>query len=183
MKACPVCREQIGDAAKRCPVCSAELLKNCPFCAEEIQASAVKCRFCQSDLAGSPRPGGPASPRVSPAEAEAIRADIQSKNLLSFVFGVPGLVLQALGSMMARSADPEVDPGVGLLLQLGGAVLLIIGLGFYARMKGRSGAWGLLGFLSCLGILILALIGRRCRKCGTIWSYNSTACATCGSPM
>lgn len=179
MKACPVCKEQIGDTAKRCPICSAELLKNCPFCAEEIQASALRCRFCQTDLASPPRAGLPGS-AGSHVDAEVIRADIKSKNLLSFVFGVPGLVLQGVGSSMARSG---VDAGLGLLLQLAGGCLLIIGLGFYARMKGRNGAWGILGLLSCLGILILAFIGKGCRKCGTIGSYSSTSCGACGSPM
>ena len=39
-----------------------------------------------------------------------------------------------------------------------GVILLIVGLCFYAKAKGYPAALGLLGLLSCIGLLILALM-------------------------
>ena len=71
-------------------------------------------------------------------------------NKASFYFGVPGLVLQI--------AANRIGGFTGLVLGLVGTVLFIIGLGYYARAKGYSMWFGALGFLSCLGWLILALL-------------------------
>jgi hypothetical protein len=50
---------------------------------------------------------------------------------------------------------------VCFFISLAGTVLLIIGLGYYARAKGHSGWWGMLGLLSCLGLIILAFLPDR----------------------
>lgn len=47
---------------------------------------------------------------------------------------------------------------MGLLVTLVGTGLLIAGLAMYAKAKGRSPAWGLLGFLSIIGLIVLALL-------------------------
>ena len=39
--------------------------------------------------------------------------------------------------------------------------LAFIGFGYYAKAKGRSMAWGLCGFLSLAGLVILALLERQ----------------------
>jgi len=44
------------------------------------------------------------------------------------------------------------------LASLLGTVLFIIGLCYYAKAKGRSGWWGLMGFLSLIGLIVLACL-------------------------
>jgi len=69
------------------------------------------------------------------------------ENNISLVLGIPGIVIQVAGKI------------TGLMpLTIAGSVLLIAGLGFYAMAKERSPAWGLLGLLSILGIIILAFL-------------------------
>jgi hypothetical protein len=80
---------------------------------------------------------------------------IKRYNNLSFVFGVPGLILQIAGSVM-RGQQP--DSALGILLTLGGTGLLLVGFAYYAMAKGRSPAWCLVAFLSCIGLIVLALL-------------------------
>ena len=91
---------------------------------------------------------------------------IAKYNKKSLTLGIPGLLIQItcilLNNMLAAKAKNDgIAPstGLALLLSLGafvGAILLIIGLCFYA--KGYSPVWGLLGLLSCIGLLILAVM-------------------------
>ena len=61
---------------------------------------------------------------------------------------------------MMASQDPRVVL-IGSFVALGGSLLLIIGLGFYAKAKGRHPAWGLMGLLSLIGVLVLACLTDR----------------------
>lgn len=96
---------------------------------------------------------------------------IPEYNRKSLLIGVPGLLIQigcaflplilgALGVDIARLPDwASLGLVLGVILgPLLGAVLLIIGLCYYAKGKGYSAALGLLGLLSCIGLLILALL-------------------------
>ncbi|HTV41525.1 MAG TPA: hypothetical protein VMF08_13165 [Candidatus Sulfotelmatobacter sp.] len=50
---------------------------------------------------------------------------------------------------------------IGPLLEcvgLAGGVLFMFGLGFFAKGKGYSGLFGLLGLLTCIGLLIVLLL-------------------------
>ena len=83
---------------------------------------------------------------------------IKRHNNISLALGVPGIILQIAGNVIFQT-NPET--GIGLLdalALLGGTALLIAGLAHYAVAKGRSGWWGLCGFLSLIGLLILALL-------------------------
>jgi len=71
---------------------------------------------------------------------------IKKYNNISLAFGIPGLIIQAYGAI---SQIP--------IITLWGAILLIIGLCYYAKSKNRHPAWGLLGLLSIIGLIILAL--------------------------
>jgi predicted cobalt transporter CbtA len=62
-----------------------------------------------------------------------------------------------------------------------GTALLLAGLSFYARMKGRSGWWGLLGFLSILGLVGLAVLPSFCHGCGGT-KIKDKRCQACGAP-
>lgn len=47
------------------------------------------------------------------------------------------------------------DSPLGELLGVGGAILFLVGCCCYAKAKGHHAAWGLLGLLSILGLIIL----------------------------
>ncbi|TNF05994.1 MAG: hypothetical protein EP323_05515 [Gammaproteobacteria bacterium] len=68
-------------------------------------------------------------------------------NNISLALGIPGLILQIVGGLNEL-------PVVTLI----GGILLIAGLAYYAKSKNRLPAWGLLGLLSILGIVILGLL-------------------------
>jgi hypothetical protein len=67
-------------------------------------------------------------------------------------------VLLSLWEQTQRLAFHSGWRGVMILGVLLGAVLLIIGLGYYAKGKGYSAVLGLLGLFSCIGLLILAVL-------------------------
>ncbi len=56
---------------------------------------------------------------------------------------------------------PELAMGILIVLLVVGLVLWIWGLRHYAMSKGYHAAWGFLGLLSILGLLILALLPNR----------------------
>ena len=68
-------------------------------------------------------------------------------NSISFAWGIPGLVLQTAGIIIEQP-----------LVLLLGTVLLFIGFGYYAKAKGRSFAWCLMGFLSIIGLIIMGFL-------------------------
>ena len=72
---------------------------------------------------------------------------IKKYNNISLAIGIPGLILQLYGTFEQVS-----------ILSILGSIALIVGLAFYAKAKARHPAWGLLGLLSILGMIILALI-------------------------
>jgi hypothetical protein len=79
-------------------------------------------------------------------------------NQKSLMFGVPGLVLQVVGNVLANPQMGANQPIVGGLCLLAGTALLVVGFAYYAMAKGRSPLWCLAGFLSCCGLIILALL-------------------------
>ena len=149
-------------------------------------AGKLVCGACKADAVLSLKSGVSMSAnRVTPAEAEAIRKQIRNYNLLSFAFAVPGLILLAGGRGMTAPAlaSSSGDAAVGLVLAFAGVVLFMVGMCFYARMKGRHLALGLLGLMTCLGLLILNFVPKMCRRCKKSQSYRSKECGECGSPL
>ena len=71
-------------------------------------------------------------------------------NRISLAVGIPGLILQTIG--YGNFLSP---------FYLLGTILLILGLVFYAMSRGRHPAWGLFGFLSCLGVIVLYFLKDR----------------------
>ena len=85
------------------------------------------------------------------------------------MLGIPGLVLQiacnylihllgAQAKANPNSTPPEYLAWILLAGMIGGSIMLIVGLGYYAKGKGYSSVLGLLGLLSCIGLLILAIL-------------------------
>lgn len=99
-------------------------------------------------------------------------------NLLSFLFGLPGVLClffsNALGGLVSSrsqpSADPRVDAAVGAawflmsaVFWIPGILLMCGGLAFAAQAKGRSGTWGIVGVLCLFGLIILAFLKHQTR--------------------
>lgn len=68
-----------------------------------------------------------------------------------------GIVMQIAGRVMANGGMP----GIGFLVMLAGAIMFIWGCGQYARAKGFSPWFGLLGLLSILGLIALVFFPDR----------------------
>ncbi|MBI3857312.1 MAG: hypothetical protein HY293_16620 [Planctomycetes bacterium] len=168
-------------ADSRCDICKTVLP------ADQLVTIGGKsvCAQCKPDVVMNMKSGVAAVGQISPQRAEEIRARISKLNILSFVLALPGLALQFAGPAMLASGGP-VTPAVAssiLLIRLVGVPLVIGGLVCYAMMKGRSGALGLLGFLSCLGLLILHFLPKNCHNCSARGGYSAKKCTSCGAPM
>lgn len=132
-------------------------------------------------------------PRSSPpaeGRKQEIRGKIPFNTAMSFILGIPGIAAQGAGRIMMRgrrNLEPDAELTsqdlAGCAIALVGTVLLIVGLGFAASAKGRKMAWGLMGLLSCIGLLVLYLLGKRCLHCGTPDSRTAEKCVQCGTPM
>lgn len=79
-------------------------------------------------------------------------------NRTSLRWGVPGLILQTLGPVVAASQAVPIIDVIAVLGAVAGTVMWLVGLGYYAQAKGHSQWWGLVGFLSILGIAVLAFL-------------------------
>jgi len=114
----------------------------------------------------------PGAVKMPDAEYEKIRRQLQAMNRTSLALGVPGLGLQTAGNALHGVA--------GIVVSLLGFGLLVAGLSSYARMRGHSPWFAALGLLSCLGMLILALLPKNCFNCRA--KIKGAVCATCGAP-
>jgi len=77
------------------------------------------------------------------------------------IFVGVGFITQIIGRHFTLGATTSLSLALGYLLQIAGAVLMVIGCVNYAKGKGYSGAWGLFGILSILGFIVLALFPDR----------------------
>ena len=72
-----------------------------------------------------------------------------------------GIVLQIAGRVLAAQSDALALHGFALSLV--GLVVFIYGCFCYAKGKGHSPWWGLLGLLSIIGLIILVFLPDRHR--------------------
>ena len=126
----------------------------------------------KSDSLDAPSLIEPSLGRMSEAEYARIQGRLKAMNRTSLSLGVPGLALQGFGNAMHG-----VTGGLATLVGVG---LLVAGLSVYARMRGHSPWFGALGLLSCLGMLILVLLPKRCFNCQAV--TKGATCAACGAP-
>ena len=78
---------------------------------------------------------------------------------LSLPFITFGVVAQGAGWLLRWSF-----PVLGGLISLAGTVMLIVGLAYRARDKGRASAWGLCGVLSIVGVFIVFALANRANR-------------------
>jgi len=106
---------------------------------------------------------------------------IAEYNRKSLYWGIPGAFIQ-LGGISVQASQASGDPGISMtpaelagarFVLLVGTVLLMIGLYYYAKAKGRNGFWGLFGLLGIIGVVVLA-----CLKDITPEAIEATAVAT-----
>ncbi len=79
----------------------------------------------------------------------------EKKNATNIGIGV-GIVLQIVGQVLSNQGGSMVM--VGGLLSLVGLVVFIWGCFNYAQGKGYPAVLGLLGLLSCIGLIILVVL-------------------------
>jgi len=85
-------------------------------------------------------------------------------NRISLMIGAPGILLQNGGFigflvLAGKPTDPISAAQFGALAAgVVGTVMLFVGIAYYAKSKGRSGAWALVAFLGWIGLVILALL-------------------------
>ncbi len=142
------------------------------------------CARCKPDFVLNLRSGLGGAPQISPQRADEIRQRLSKLNLLSFALAVPGFLLLFVAPAVVDTRAGSGGLGAVLsVLQLVGGMLIIGGFSAYAMMKGRSAAFGLLGLLSCIGLLTLALLGKCCQLCRKSASFRTRQCKACGAPM
>lgn len=122
------------------------------------------------------------APQVDAATAKAIEDKINRLNRNSLLLGVLGAGLQSARFMATPArpgAAPEVTPAAAVL-SLTGFIVLAYAFSLYARMRNRSPWWGALGLLSCLGLLVLLFLQKRCHFCNA--PTKGKTCDKCGAP-
>ncbi len=116
-----------------------------------IEAEDIDCHGCAGDL-------GHGTIREQYHELKHQRSQNQ---LLSFAFGLPGLIIAVAGVFMHDSI-------VGVLMIVGGIILVWIGIAFGVAYKRYNLGWVVLALLLVIGLVVLAFVpdekGKRLRR-------------------
>lgn len=122
------------------------------------------------------------SPELDAATAKAIGDKINRLNRNSLLLGVLGMGLQAARFMTnpGRPGQPATLSPASMLMSFVGLVLIVYAFSLYARMRNRSPWWGALGLMSCLGLIGLLSLQKRCHFCNA--PTKGTNCDKCGAP-
>jgi hypothetical protein len=94
-----------------------------------------------------------------------------------------GFLLNIGGRNLARWVDGEDSRGLAAALRVAGLRVMLASGVVYARLKGRSGWWGLVGLLGCLGYFVLLFMEKQCLRCGTRSKDRADECPSCGAPV
>jgi DNA-directed RNA polymerase subunit M/transcription elongation factor TFIIS len=113
---------------------------HCPYCLAAVEPEDAACPECGRRLDLD---------RIE-AEVDELQQERGRNQLLSFVFGLPGIGL-AIGSAFVGDLPRS-------LLLTGGGLLLWVGIFFGVAHKRDNLLWALLGVLGCIGLLVLAIL-------------------------
>jgi len=97
----------------------------------------------------------------APDRGRSVRSGNRSARHSAIQFIALGFVLQIVGRVLVELGEGGVV--LGVMLAIAGVVLYLGGCMKYAEVKGHSKWLGLVGLLSCLGLLILVLLPDRSR--------------------
>ena len=86
---------------------------------------------------------------------------VKRYNNLSFLFFIPGILLQIAGFVLNRDQPQNSFEPLAVVLLIAGTALAISGFAYYAKAKGRSVSWALAGFIGLPGLLLLAILKDR----------------------
>ncbi len=142
---------------------------SCPSCERPIADGTDDCPHCGANL-------------VAAARDRAVRRFRRAKFLLTSAL-VAGFFLNLLGDDVVGWLGGAKKGPLGLSLRLLGTLILVTGGVFYARLKGRSGWWGLIGFLNCIGYCVLVWMDKICLRCGTRSKDKFEECPSCRAPI
>ncbi|HEX7899817.1 MAG TPA: hypothetical protein VF950_18755 [Planctomycetota bacterium] len=115
-----------------------------------------------------------------------IRKNIQFWGELGFVLGIPGVGVLFFGLVSSMVTTDPFDHGAkaqAFMAVFAGLVLYCGALAAYARHKGRSFAWGLMGLSCVLGLIVLRFLPKRCRGCERACRGGTFDCPGCGAPI
>lgn len=141
----------------------------CPSCRQGIPGGLEECPNCGLDLAAAGR-------------ERAARRFRRAKLLLTALL-IVGFLLNLLGDDLVGWLGGAKKGPVALSLRLSGTALLVAGGIFYARLKGRSGWWGLIGLLNCIGYFVLLYLDKICLHCGARSKDKGEECPHCRAPI
>jgi hypothetical protein len=86
----------------------------------------------------------------------------------SLAIGIPAIALLTVPILVWSDAGIMSSNTwvtiASVVAPMAGSALFIVALCYYAKAKGYNGSLGLLGLLSCVGLLIIALLPDRTKK-------------------
>ena len=86
---------------------------------------------------------------------------IEEHNRTSLRWGIPGIILANGVPILLMIWENEGLDWLGSVCALVGMTMLFIGFVYYLKAKEQHPAWALTAFLSCIGIIWLALLKDR----------------------
>jgi hypothetical protein len=112
------------------------------------------------------------------------RNNLRAERVISFSIAGAGLLLLT-GALLLPSIypSPEDYEAMRMMAVLFGLGSTCVGLALYAASKGRSPAWGFLGFGHVLGVIVLHYLPGSCRACGSRAPAGARDCPPCGGPL
>jgi|GEM_PF-2316148 len=131
--------------------------KICPLCGRAIPESSIHCEYCVGGMLGDEVEAGQIDLRPSAnslqQELQSLVKDRRKNNILGFVFGLLGLLCFPAGPFFKPNNLRSI-----VFFIVAGLIFLSVGLYYAAKFKKRHPAWGLLGFTSLVGLIVLLVM-------------------------
>ncbi len=141
----------------------------CASCSAPVPGGLEACPHCGADAGESLR-------------ERAVRRFRRAKLGLTLLL-VAGFLLNMLGDDLVDWLGGAKKGPAAIGMRLSGTMVLVLGGVFYARLKGRSGWWGLIGLLNCIGYIVLLWMDKICLRCGTRSKDKVEECPACRAPI